>query len=143
MKLRTMAFWLILVTIFIGGIVPFAAQFLFPAVFDGYSPIGAEVWNQYVSIILGIVATALSIISLVLCFRSEDRSQNSNSQLQLTFEKLNEKIEDVGRHQIILEEKFSQFIPQEGEKITFTKKNTTISHKPIVKSEHKDEKNEI
>ena len=63
MKLRTMAFWLILLTIFLGGIIPFAAQFLFPALFKDYSPVGAEIWKQYVRIIWGIVSNALSIIS--------------------------------------------------------------------------------
>lgn len=137
-----MAFWLILSTIFIGGIVPFAAQFLFPSIFKDYSPVGAEVWNQYVSIILGIVATVLSIISLVLCFRSEDRSKDSNNELQLTFMKLNDKVEDLGRHQILLEEKFSQIIPQvdAGE---YIKKDGTIAHKPGSPEKHKDEKTDI
>ena len=142
MKLRTMAFWLILLTIFLGGIIPFAAQFLFPALFKDYSPVGAEIWNQYVSIILGIVATALSIISLVLCFRSEDRSQTSNNQLQLTFEKLKEKVEDVGRHQMILEEKFSQIVPQVSAG-AYIKKDVAISHKPVTSSQHKDENLDI
>lgn len=142
MKLKTMAFCLILSTIFIGGIVPFAAQFLFPSIFKEYSPVGAEVWNQYVSIILGIVATVLSIISLVLCFRSEDRSKASNNELQLTFERLNDKVEDLSRHQIILEEKFSQIIPQ-GDAGAYIKKDFPIAHKPVTIGNHKDEKADI
>lgn len=142
MSLRKYSFWLITITIFIGGIVPFAAQFLFPAFFESYIPVGAEVWNQYVSIILGIVATTLSIISLVLCFRSEDRSEQSNSQLQETFEKLKDKVDDIGKHQLVLEERFNQIIPQ-NDTGDYTVKDTTIPHIPVRKKEYNDESKDI
>lgn len=65
---------LIGVIIGIGAMVPFAAQFIFPFFNSEISISGAEVWNQFVSIILGVVATVTSIVSLILGFRSEEQS---------------------------------------------------------------------
>lgn len=72
------ALWVFIFTISILGlIVPFAAQFLLPAFVEDYNPAGAEVWNIFVSIILGLVATTLSIVSLALCVYSERKAVES------------------------------------------------------------------
>ena len=139
MSLRKVSFWLIMITIITGGIVPFAAQFLFPTLFHDYIPAGAEVWNQYVSIILGIVATTLSIISLVLCFRSEDRSEKSNTELNETFNRLNDKVDEIGKNQVALEESFKHYVPQ-NDTGDYIVKHHAISPEPI---KHNDESKEI
>ncbi len=65
---------IITVIALVGAVVPFAAQFILPFFFYNQQVVGAEVWNQYVSIILGIVATITSIVSLILGFKSEEQS---------------------------------------------------------------------
>ncbi|MCI8717209.1 MAG: hypothetical protein HFH65_02930 [Lachnospiraceae bacterium] len=65
---------IITVIALVGAVVPFAAQFILPFFFCNQQVVGAEVWNQYVSIILGIVATITSIVSLILGFKSEEQS---------------------------------------------------------------------
>lgn len=108
--MKKSAYILIYSTIFLGAMVPFAAQFLFPAIWETYSPAGAEVWNQYVSIILGIVATVLSIVSLILSFRSQDRSEKADLELKRTFENLNRELAGVGNNQKDLERRFTDFL---------------------------------
>lgn len=68
---------LIGIIVLIGAIVPFGVQFIFPFFFPDKQIAGAEVWNQYVSIILGVIATITSIVSLVLGFRSEKESNDT------------------------------------------------------------------
>lgn len=74
MKNRNAIYILIGSIILVGAIIPFGAQFILPFFFSDKQIVGAEVWNQYVSIILGVVATITSIVSLVLGFRSEEQS---------------------------------------------------------------------
>lgn len=71
---KKMIYILIIAVMLIGAIVPFAAQFILPFFYPENNIVGAEIWNQYVSIILGIVATITSIVSLILGFKSEEQS---------------------------------------------------------------------
>ena len=53
MKNKNAIYILIGIIVLIGAIVPFGAQFVLPFFFPDKQIAGAEVWNQYVSIILG------------------------------------------------------------------------------------------
>ena len=64
-------FRLIIVTIFLGAIVPFASETICTIWFPDAS-VGLNTWNQFVSIILGIIATLLSIVSIIMGFKNYD-----------------------------------------------------------------------
>ncbi len=71
----------------LGAIVPFAAQFILPFFFPNSNIAGIEIWNQYVSIILGVIATLMSIISLKLSFDNVEQSYETElSTQQLLFD---------------------------------------------------------
>lgn len=62
-------FRLIVITIFLGAIVPFASETICTIWFPDAS-VGLNTWNQFVSIILGIIATLLSIVSIIMGFKN-------------------------------------------------------------------------
>lgn len=62
-------FRLIVITIFLGAIVPFASETICTIWFPEAS-VGLNTWNQFVSIILGIIATLLSIVSIIMGFKN-------------------------------------------------------------------------
>lgn len=66
----------------LGAIVPFAAQFILPFFFPNNKLAGAEIWNQYVSIVLGVIATLMSIISLKLSFDNVEQSYETELNTQ-------------------------------------------------------------
>lgn len=90
---------LIGVIVLIGAIVPFAAQFVLPFYFPDKQIAGAEVWNQYVSIILGIVATITSIVSLVLGFRSEEQSNATERRTRDLLQRIEARIQLLSQKQ--------------------------------------------
>ena len=63
------AFRLIVITIVLGAIVPFASETICTIWFPEAS-VGLNTWNQFVSIILGIIATLLSIVSIIMGFKN-------------------------------------------------------------------------
>ena len=78
--------------ILIGGIVPFAAQFICPFFFPEREITGAAVWNQYVSIILGVIATITSVVSLVLGFRNERENYDTERRTRELLHDIKEKV---------------------------------------------------
>lgn len=101
-KCRIWIFILVIGVILFGGLVPFAAQFIFPFVFPNIPISGAEIWNQYVSIILGIVATILSIVSLKMCFSSEEQTHETNIRVQKALDDLDKAVDKVSDKQDLL-----------------------------------------
>ena len=89
------------IIILIGGIVPFAAQFLCPFFYPDRGVVGAEVWNQYVSIILGVIATITSIVSLVLGFRNEKENYETEIRTRDLLHKIQKKIVKISIRQEI------------------------------------------
>lgn len=69
--MKRWVFWLIVITISIGAFVPFFAQVICTFWFPDVS-LGLSTWNQFVSIILGIVATIVSIVSIIMGFKNYD-----------------------------------------------------------------------
>lgn len=61
------------VIIFIGILIPFVCQFVIPIFYETKNIMGVEIWNQFVSMILGIIATILSVVLLKMSF---DRKRN-------------------------------------------------------------------
>lgn len=90
---------LIGIIVLIGAIVPFAAQFILPFYFPNKKIAGAEVWNQYVSIILGVVATITSIVSLVLGFRSEEHSNETERRTRDLLQRIETRIQLLSQKQ--------------------------------------------
>ena len=69
--MKKWVFMLILITIILGIIVPFSSEVVLTIWFPDVT-LGIETWNQFVSIILGIVATVLSIVSMIMGFKNYD-----------------------------------------------------------------------
>lgn len=90
---------LIVIVVVSGAIVPFAAQFILPFFFSRCKVAGVEVWNQYVSIILGVVATILSVVSLVLGFKSEEESHDTELRTRDILKHIEGKLELVSQKQ--------------------------------------------
>ena len=92
---------LIGIIVILGAIVPFAAQFLLPFFLpnSNVQVSGAEIWNQFVSIILGVIATITSIVSLILGFRSEERSNETEIRTVELLHTTEKKIELMSQKQ--------------------------------------------
>lgn len=102
---KALIYKLILLVIILGAIVPFFAQFILPFFFPKISIAGAEIWNQYVSIILGVVATIMSVVSLVLGFRSEEQSNATELRTRDLLKSIESNIEVMSQKQ----EQFQRF----------------------------------
>lgn len=89
----------IIICVIIGAIVPFGAQFILPFFFQEISVAGAEVWNQYVSIILGVVATLMSIISLKLSFDNVEQSHETELRTQQLLFDIQMHLNDIEHNQ--------------------------------------------
>lgn len=99
MKNKNAIYKLIFYIVLIGAIVPFASQFILPFFFPSCKIAGAEVWNQYVSIILGVVATITSIVSLVLGFKSEEQSNATELRTRDMLQRIETKIQLLSQKQ--------------------------------------------
>lgn len=93
-------FWIII----IGLIVPFGAQVIIPLLFCNKQSVSdaLNTWNQFTSIILGICATLMSILSLVMGFYTLNQShltevENTKTLTRISkaLEELEEKVHDI------------------------------------------------
>lgn len=106
-------FYLIFAVIFVGLLVPFGAQFLLPffnpleklcsdtvlgSCVDPRIP-GAEVWNTYVGIILGVIAVVSSLISLYLGFMTMRDSEETERRTRALLGELEKKVDSIGMEQ--------------------------------------------
>ena len=110
-KHKYLIYWLIAGVIFIGAIIPLGAQFWLPFFKESAFTNGAEVWNQYVSIVLGIVATILSIVSLKICFSSEETSKNAEKRTEVIWAKIEGKLDTLSQKQDYIYHTVSQNQP--------------------------------
>ena len=83
----------------VGLIVPFAAQFILPFFYPRCKVAGAEIWNQYVSIILGIVATLMSVISLKMSFDNVEQSHQTELKTRDLFHEIEKHLKDIEHKQ--------------------------------------------
>lgn len=98
--------WCVVIILFvatIGCLGPFVAQCVLPFFFPECTIDGLEIWNQYVGIVLGIVATILSIVSLIMGFNSaneaSEQQRKAFDQYEATIElihKVETDVADVG-----------------------------------------------
>lgn len=71
--MKRWVYGIIITVVIVGLIVPFFSQVICTFFFQE-AKLGLETWNQFVSIILGIVATILSIVSMIMSFKNYDDS---------------------------------------------------------------------
>ena len=97
--LKAWIFWFIFAFSIIGFLGPFIAQCILPFFVSDAEIKGLEMWNQYVGIVLGIVATILSIVSLVMGFYSaseaSEQQRKAFEQYQSTIELIRKVEHDV------------------------------------------------
>lgn len=89
----------ILIVTILGAIVPFAAQFILPFFFPCANIKGVEIWNQYVSIILGVVATLMSVVSLKLSFDNVNQSFETELRTQKLLFDIELHLKDIEHNQ--------------------------------------------
>lgn len=76
-----------------GLIGPLVAQFTAPE--DEIYTALMEAWNSYVSIILGVVATLLSIVSLIFSFHNEEEENIQQRDYDRQFENVNRTLQNI------------------------------------------------
>lgn len=103
-KKRTMLFMLII--IFVGLFVPFVAQWI-PSELLPWE-IHADIWNSYVSIILGIVATFCSLLSIYLAFYAQNQTIKSNNDTIDDFNGIRQEINNSIQYLNRLENKMDR-----------------------------------
>lgn len=94
--------------IFVGLLVPFAAQW-FPLSFIPWDT-HAEIWNNYVSIILGIIATLCSLLSIYLAFYAQNQTTISNNNTIDDFNMIRKEIKESSVKMTIIEEKTNRIL---------------------------------
>ena len=109
--LKKWVFRLILWVIIFGAIVPYFAEVICSIWFPD-AVLGLNVWNQFVSIVLGIVATVLSIVSLIMSFKNYDdtlaiqeKYTETLKQSEIALEKITSIAGEIGK----LREDFNRF----------------------------------
>ena len=90
-KIFSLIFWIVI----IGLIFPFGAQVILPFIFKDIDVDVISIWNQFVGIILGVIATLMSVVSLVLCFRSEEKSYENNKNIEMKLNSLTYKTDTL------------------------------------------------
>ncbi len=110
-KHKYLIYGLVAAVILVGAIIPFGAQFWLPFFKEEAFTSGAEVWNQYVSIVLGIVATILSIVSLKMCFSSEESSKKAEMRTAVIWQKIEGKLDVLSEKQDYIYHTVSQNQP--------------------------------
>lgn len=92
--LNKWVFRLILFTIFLGIIVPFATEAILPIFFQ-IEPSGLNTWNQFASIILGIIATVLSIVSIIMGFKNYEDTLAVQEKYMEALQKISNMAQDL------------------------------------------------
>lgn len=92
--MRKWVFNLIILTIGLGAIVPFASEAMCTIWFPNVA-LGLNTWNQFVSIILGIVATVLSIVSIIMGFKNYDDTLSVQEKYMEALQKISDMANDL------------------------------------------------
>ena len=92
--MKKWVFGLIITTISLGLIVPFFSETIC-TIFVPDISIGLNTWNQFVGIILGVVATILSIVSLIMGFKNYEDGLDLHEKNIETLEKITYILQDV------------------------------------------------
>lgn len=92
--MKRWVYGIIITVISLGLIVPFLTETICTVWFPDVS-LGLNTWNQFVSIILGIVATILSIVSLIMGFKNYEDGLDLHEKHVQTLEKISNISNDV------------------------------------------------
>lgn len=92
--MKRWVYGIIITVISLGLIVPFFSEAVCTIWFPDIS-LGINTWNQFVSIILGIVATVLSIVSLIMGFKNYEDGLDLHEKHIATLDKIQSISEDV------------------------------------------------
>lgn len=92
--MKRWVFGIIITVISLGLIVPFLTEAICTIWFPD-AAIGLNIWNQFVSIILGIVATILSIVSLIMSFKNYEDGLELHEKHVETLEKISSVSKDI------------------------------------------------
>lgn len=92
--MKRWVYGIIITVISFGLIVPFFSEVVCTIWFPDVS-VGLNTWNQFVSIILGIVATILSIVSLIMGFKNYEDGLDLHEKHVQTLEKIASISRDV------------------------------------------------
>ena len=92
--MKKWVFNLIIITISFGAIVPFAAEAICTIWFPNVT-LGLNTWNQFVSIILGIIATVLSIVSIIMGFKNYDDTLSVQEKYMEALQKISDMANDL------------------------------------------------
>lgn len=92
--MKRWVYGIIITVISLGLIVPFLSEALLTVWFPEVS-LGLNTWNQFVSIILGIVATILSIVSLIMGFKNYEDGLDLHERHVQSLEKITLISKDV------------------------------------------------
>ena len=127
-SLKRWVFYLILFVIFLGFLIPYAIELICTFWFPEHS-IGISQWNQFVSIILGVVATVLSIVSIIMGFKNYDDTLDIQEKFTRSLEGITSLKSDIKEIQTNLTDisvRVSKFEPDKDASILYTKtKNPT------------------
>lgn len=93
-SLKKWVFRLVVAVIFSGIIVPFASEAILP-IFYPADVSGLATWNQFVSIILGIIATVLSIVSIIMGFKNYDDTLAVQEKYMEALQKISTMAQDL------------------------------------------------
>lgn len=148
-KSKKRIYRLLFFVIIVGLLVPFACQFLVPFIFqwNGKNVVsipGAEVWNTYVSIILGIVATVTSLISLILSFKNTDDAKETSVETMKYLSSMSTKINQMINEQKQMsheQTEFSKDIIRIKDKLNLSDMNSqTVDSEDVDELEDFDDK---
>lgn len=92
--MKRWVYGIVITVISLGLIVPFFSEAILTIWFPDVT-IGLNTWNQFVSIILGIVATILSIVSLIMGFKNYEDGLDLHEKHVQTLEKIASISKDV------------------------------------------------
>ncbi len=119
-SLKTWTFGLLLIVVLIGFIFPLFAEVIIGTWFPARVR-GVEVWNQFTSVILGVVATVLALVSMFMGFKSYDDSSELQKTCLQTLEHIKLLERDV--HEIPLRFRFDQETPYPPSKKNWAEEN--------------------
>ena len=101
-SLKAWVLYLVTFVLGVGFIFPLFAEVIIGTLYPNHVA-GVTVWNQFTSIILGVVATVLSLVSMFMGFKSYDDS----ARLQETCIKTLERLESMRKQFDRMESRFN------------------------------------
>lgn len=92
-SMKCWVFWLVGIVCVVGLIGAWWGQYVAPE--ESRLQVTLEIWNQYVGIVLGVVATLLSIVSLVFSFHNEEEENIQQRNYDEKFGALTSSVADL------------------------------------------------